>query len=89
MSYFNFNLYNIIWLYIQGDEERSLRFLFPLCGKSLDLIWVYRKGHAVIGIEAVASVVECLFKESNINFEKCYHEGIDGWVYQVWLAEKT
>ena len=78
----------VISLFIQGDEERSLRFLFPLCGKSLDLIWVYRKGHTVIGIEAVASVVECLFKESNVNFEKCYLEGIDGWVYKVWLAEK-
>ena len=89
MGILSFNFYNILWLYTQGDEERSLRFLFPLCGKSLDLIWVYRKGHAVIGIEAVASVVECLFKESNINFEKCYHEGIDGWVYKVWLTEKT
>lgn len=37
----------------------------------------------MIGIEAVASVVESLFNESNICYKKNYHKGIDGWIYEV------
>ena len=60
-----------------------MRFLFPLCGKSRDLIWVYEKGYSVIGIEAVAAVVEALYNESNISFTKRYRTDIDGWIYEV------
>ena len=60
-----------------------MKFLFPLCGKSHDLIWVYEKGYTVIGIEAVASVVEDLYVESNIPYTKCYKKEIDGWIYEV------
>ena len=65
-----------------------MRFLFPLCGKSRDLIWVYEKGFSVIGIEAVSSVVEALYTESNISFTKCYKKEIEGWVYEVKIFSK-
>ena len=68
---------------MQGDGEKNMRFLFPLCGKSLDVIWVYEKGYSVIGIEAVQSVVEELFTESNISYTKSYKPEIDGWIYEV------
>ena len=60
-----------------------MKFLFPLCGKSRDLIWVYEKGHSLVGIEAVESVVEALYTESNIPFTKCHNKEISGWIYEV------
>ena len=78
--------YLFIVLQLQNNREGSSfyqRFLFPLCGKSLDVAWVYKKGHTVIGIEAVASVVEELYKEADICYKKSYHKGIDGWIYEV------
>jgi len=66
----------------RGTMETDMRFLFPLCGKSRDLIWVYRKGYYVTGIEAVASVVDALYTEANIPYTKYYEKEIDGWIYE-------
>ena len=33
------------------NGKEKLKILFPLCGKSLDLVHCYNQGHTVIGIE--------------------------------------
>ena len=33
------------------NGKEKLKILFPLCGKSLDLVYCYNQGHTVIGIE--------------------------------------
>jgi thiopurine S-methyltransferase len=38
----------------------------PLCGKSLDLLWLRDQGHAVIGVEISAVAVESFFMEHGI-----------------------
>ncbi|MBD3670090.1 MAG: thiopurine S-methyltransferase [Gammaproteobacteria bacterium] len=41
----------------------------PLCGKSLDLLWLLDKGYRVIGVELSPIAVEDFFNENGIAFE--------------------
>ena len=43
------------------------RVLVPLCGKSVDLGWLNKQGHEVVGVELVEKAVEGLFKELGRN----------------------
>ena len=43
----------------------------------------------MIGIEAVASVVESLFVESKIFFNKSYNQELDGWIYEVIITKQN
>lgn len=43
--------------------EEGARVLVPLCGKSLDLLWLAREGHEVLGIELSEKAVEDFFSE--------------------------
>ena len=45
-----------------GLEEGS-RVLVPLCGKSLDLLWLGKCGHEVLGVELSEKAVEDFFHE--------------------------
>ncbi|MGD2113037.1 MAG: thiopurine S-methyltransferase [Gammaproteobacteria bacterium] len=42
------------------------RILAPLCGKSLDLLWLREQGHAVVGIEISVLAVAAFFRENNL-----------------------
>jgi len=44
------------------------RVFVPLCGKSLDLVWLYNQGHEIVGVEGFQNVVEEFYKENNIPF---------------------
>ena len=39
--------------------------LVPLCGKSLDMIWLAKQGYKVFGLELVQQAVETFFLENN------------------------
>lgn len=40
--------------------------LVPLCGKSIDMVWLACTGYDVVGIELVESAVQAFFAEQNI-----------------------
>ncbi len=40
--------------------------LVPLCGKSIDMVWLACAGYDVVGIELVESAVQAFFAEQNI-----------------------
>ncbi|MEO1206325.1 MAG: thiopurine S-methyltransferase [Pseudomonadota bacterium] len=40
--------------------------LVPLCGKSMDMVWLAEKGHVVIGVEVVQKAVEEFFAELGV-----------------------
>jgi thiopurine S-methyltransferase len=40
----------------------------PLCGKSLDLLWLRNQGHSVIGVEISEMATEQFFTENNLAF---------------------
>ena len=42
-----------------------MRVLFPLCGASVDLAWLYRQGHTVVGVEGTWKAVEKLFSDGH------------------------
>lgn len=49
---------------------RSSRIFVPLCGKSLDMIWLAKQGHEVIGIELSAIAIKAFFQENKLKFSK-------------------
>ncbi len=42
----------------------------PLCGKSLDMLWLRDQGYCVVGVELSSLAVEAFFQENNLPFEK-------------------
>jgi thiopurine S-methyltransferase len=45
---------------------KAARVLVPLCGKSLDLLWLRDQGHAVAGIELSDIALQAFFMENGI-----------------------
>lgn len=44
----------------------SARVLVPLCGKSLDMMWLAAQGHQVLGVELAPLAVEQFFSEQGL-----------------------
>ena len=42
------------------------RVFVPLCGKSLDMIWLVQQGHEVIGVELSSVAVRAFFRENHM-----------------------
>lgn len=55
------------------------RVFVPLCGKSLDLIWLAEQGYEVTGIELSPLAVKAFFAENHLNVEKTTIGGIECW----------
>lgn len=45
---------------------QGARVFLPLCGKTLDIAWLYSQGYRVVGIELNASAIEQLFSEIDV-----------------------
>ena len=45
---------------------QSSRVFVPLCGKSLDMIWLAQQGHEVIGLELSPVAVRTFFRENHM-----------------------
>ncbi|MGH1463704.1 MAG: thiopurine S-methyltransferase [Neptuniibacter sp.] len=50
----------------QLELEDGGKVFVPLCGKSLDLLWLRGLGHKVIGVELNASACEAFFSENKM-----------------------
>lgn len=48
------------------DLKQGSRVFIPLCGKSLDMLWLLEQGHEVIGVELSPIAVKAFFKENGI-----------------------
>jgi thiopurine S-methyltransferase len=57
---------NLIQHWRDLSLPKEARVLIPLCGKSLDLLWLRDQGHAVIGIELSDIALQALFMENGI-----------------------
>ncbi|MCW9012896.1 MAG: thiopurine S-methyltransferase [Gammaproteobacteria bacterium] len=60
------------WLDL-GIDKGSLVFV-PLCGKSLDLVWLARQGHDVLGVECSSLAVESFFSEQKLDFQQAEYK---------------
>jgi thiopurine S-methyltransferase len=64
---------------------RAARVFVPLCGKSLDLLWLRQRGHGIVGVELSQIAVEAFFDEHQIKpqretcgpFERYRAEGFE------------
>ena len=58
------------------------RILVPLCGKSLDMLWLREQGHAVAGIEISALAVAAFFRENGLAPQVREEAGYSCWQYE-------
>ncbi|MFK5914084.1 MAG: thiopurine S-methyltransferase [Woeseiaceae bacterium] len=54
----------------QLSLPRKSRVFVPLCGKSLDLIWLSQQGHQVVAVELSGLAVSAFFAENNLTPEQ-------------------
>ncbi|XP_056018021.1 probable thiopurine S-methyltransferase isoform X2 [Ostrea edulis] len=50
------------------NGRQRIKIFVPLCGKSVDMKWLWDQGHTIIGVESVRSAVEEFFKEQSIKY---------------------
>lgn len=55
------------------------RVFVPLCGMSLDMIWLAEQGHEVIGVELSPTAVRAFFRENHLEPVRTRVGGFDRW----------
>ncbi len=55
------------------------RIFVPLCGKTLDLIWLADQSYQVVGVELSSLAVEAFFVENEIKAERSQVAGLELW----------
>ena len=53
-------------LLLEGKKPTETSILVPLCGKSVDLIWLWQQGYTVVGIDGVEKAVITFRDENNL-----------------------
>ena len=46
------------------------RIFVPLCGKSLDILWLAERGHSVVGAEISGQAIKSFFEEHNLKYTR-------------------
>jgi len=57
------------WRAFAAAERADATVLAPLCGKSLDMLWLARAGHRVIGVEVSDIACRDFFAENNLRYQ--------------------
>jgi thiopurine S-methyltransferase len=57
---------NLIHHWRELSLPEPARVLVPLCGKSLDLLWLRQRGHKVVGIELSDIALQAFFVENGV-----------------------
>ena len=52
------------------DIDPSTPVFVPLCGKSLDMLWLHGRGHPVFGVDLSELACEAFFTENSLPFER-------------------
>ena len=52
------------------DANQQQRVLVPLCGKSLDMLWLAEQGYNVLGIELSPVAVKAFFLENHLVYQR-------------------
>lgn len=61
------------------DLPPGSRIFVPLCGKSLDLLWLAAQGFEVIGIEISPLAVKAFFHENRLPAQRARHGRLNLW----------
>lgn len=67
----------IYWptLGLQGAEE----VLVPLCGKTLDMLWLTEQGHDILGVELSQTALDAFLVENNLTAAPVQHQQFCGY----------
>lgn len=57
-----------------AEPAQSCVFV-PLCGKSLDMLWLHQQGHQVLGVELSTRAAKAFFEENDLDFEQSEIDG--------------
>jgi len=79
------------------DLAAGSRVFVPLCGKSIDIVWLATQGYDVVGVELVETAVQAFFAEQNIEpavYQQAdnpaikYYQGqLSGQIITLWVAD--
>ena len=58
----------IKYLHELSGGRSNVRVFVPLCGKSIDMLWLVAQGHEVVGVELSKLAIESFFQENNLEF---------------------
>lgn len=63
----------LAWFYgekgLPEDRRADIRVFVPMCGKSLDMLWLAQNGYAVFGVECSQKAIESFFAENGLGFQ--------------------
>lgn len=63
----------LAWFYgekgIEQSKRNGIKVFVPLCGKSLDMLWLAQNGYAVLGVECSQRAVEAFFTENALSYQ--------------------
>lgn len=62
--------------------NRDDRVFVPLCGKSLDLMWLHGQGHDIAGVELSPIAVRKFFKASRLQPKRSHLEELTCWAHE-------
>ncbi|GAC1301470.1 MAG: thiopurine S-methyltransferase [Steroidobacteraceae bacterium] len=62
------------------DLRKEARVFVPLCGKSLDMLWLRDRGHAVCGVELSDIALQAFCMENGIPARRRAAAGVDSYV---------
>lgn len=48
--------------------RKNIKIFLPLCGKTVDMKWLWDKGHSVVGVDLARKAFEDFFKEQTISY---------------------
>ena len=54
----------------EAEIAQNSEVFVPLCGKSLDMLWLHEQGYKVTGIELSQIAIESFFEENDLSFER-------------------
>ncbi|XP_035667663.1 probable thiopurine S-methyltransferase [Branchiostoma floridae] len=60
----------------------GLKFLFPLCGKAMDMKWLADQGHTIVGVDGVEDAARQFFQENAIQPTVTEVPALNGKLYQ-------
>ena len=72
------------------ELTKNPRTLVPLCGKSLDLLYLRELRHDVIGVELIKKAVELFWKENELSFDKIQIDQFELYTQNhlsIWLGD--
>ncbi len=59
--------------------QKNSRVFVPLCGKSLDMLWLRAQGHEVLGIDISPVAVRDFYLENNLNAQISKYRSFEWW----------